>query len=99
MSNPTLNRPFNFLERDRRGYITYKSEHSIRCDNDDFGNSVYIGRAKPGTSEDDEKWQISYHTYDANNSLTSKLWAQDADGNASTDYQFSWTDRATYTYS
>lgn len=92
------NRPFSFGDRDRRTYITYKSEMEIRCQNDASGNPIYIGRAKAGTPTSTAKWQISYHTWDANNSLTSKQWPENDEGNASTDYEFVWDDRATYTY-
>lgn len=98
MSNPGQNRPQSFGERDRRTYITYKSELEIRCENDANGNPVYIGRSKVGTAEAESKWQISKQTWDANNSLTSKTWPEN-NSIASTDYEFSWTDRATYTYS
>ena len=93
------NRPFCYGPNDRRTFITYKSEMEIRCENDASGNPLYIGRAKAGVEESEEKWNISLHTYDANNSLLTKKWPQNSEGNASTDYEFSWTDRATYTFS
>lgn len=92
------NRPFSYGDRDRRTYITYKSEMEIRCENDVNGNPIYIGRAKPGVAESDDKWQISFHTWDANQSLTSKQWPQNSEGAASTDYEFAWNDRASFTY-
>lgn len=98
MSNPGQNRPHSFGDRDRRTYITYKSELEIRCENDSNGNPIYIGRAKAGIDESDTKWQIAFHTWDSNDSLTAKQWPENAEGSASTDYEFSWTDRATYTY-
>lgn len=98
MSNPGQNRPNSFGDRDRRTYITYKSELEIRCENDGDGNPIYIGRAKAGTGEDEAKWQISFHTWDANQSLTSKQWPINAENAASTDYEFVWDDRASYTY-
>lgn len=93
------NRPFSYGVNDRRTFITYKSEMEIRCQNDANGNPIYIGRAKAGTSESDDKWNISYHTWDGNNSLTGKYWPQNSEGNASTDYEFVWDSRAGYTYS
>lgn len=98
MSNPGTNRPLSFGEKDRRTYITYKSEMEIRCDNDVNGNPVYIGRAKVGTAEGDQKWQISFHTWDANQSLVSKKWPTNDEGAISADYEFIWDDRATYVY-
>jgi hypothetical protein len=99
MATSGQNRPFSFGDRDRRTYITYKSEMEIRCENDAAGNPVYIGRAKVGAAEDEPSWQISYHTWDANNSLLSKEWPQNSEGAASTDYEFVWDDRASYTFS
>jgi len=98
MSNSGQNRPFSFGDRDRRTYITYKSEMEIRCQNDANGNPIYIGRAKAGTAESDSTWQISFHTWDANDSLLTKQWPLNSEGAASTDYEFVWDDRATYTY-
>jgi hypothetical protein len=98
MSNPGQNRPLSFGDRDRRTYITYKSEMEIRCENDVNGNPIYIGRAKVGTLESEARWQISFHTWDANDSLLSKEWPENSEGNASADYEFVWNDRGTYTY-
>lgn len=98
MSNPGQNRPQSFGERDRRTYITYKSELEIRCENDANGNPLYIGRAKAGTAESAARWQIAFHTWDANSSLTAKKWPLNGEAAASTDYEFVWNSRATYTY-
>lgn len=93
------NRPFSYGPNDKRTFITYKSEMEIRCQNDANGNPIYIGRAKVGVLESEDKWQISFQTYDGNNSLTSKEWPENDLGNASSEYNFVWNDRATYTYS
>lgn len=94
-----FNRPFKYGERDRREFITYKSEISIICENDANGNPIYIGRAKAGAALDRPVWQISKQTYDATQSLTRKQWPQNELGAASTEYEFIWDDRATLTYS
>jgi len=62
-------------------------------------NLIYKGFARPGSAEGSLVWQIAFMTYDGSNNLTSITWPQDANGHASNDYQFSWTDRASYTYS
>lgn len=97
-SSSGANRPFTFGQADRRQYIVYQSELEIRCQNDSEGNPIYIGRAKAGTPESENRWQISYHTYDATNSLTGKFWPENTDGKATTDYEVNWDDRLTYTY-
>ena len=99
MSISGINRPFKYGDRDRREYIVTDCEVEIRAENDASGNVLYLGRAKAGVAEGEEKWQISFQAYDGNSALTSKTWPQDSDGNASTDYKFSWTARAGYAYS
>lgn len=62
-------------------------------------NLIYRGFARPGSAEGSLVWQIALCAYDGSNNLTSITWPEDANGNASTEYEFSWTSRATYTYS
>lgn len=68
-------------------------------------NLIYKGFARPGTDEGDLAWQIAKLTYDGNNNVTSIKWPNaiagvaNAAGYGSNDYIFSWTNRATYTYS
>jgi len=71
----------------------------ILCENDASGNCIYLGRAKVGSLTDDPVWQISYHTYDGNDALTAKLWPVNSGQAGSTDDDFIWDDRHTYTYS
>ena len=94
----SVNRPFKYGQNDRREFITHDSEVAIQCENDASGNVVYLGYSKVGTQTSEEKWQISYHTYDATNSLLTKTWPQDSGGKPSSEYSFSWDNRATYTY-
>lgn len=98
-SRPTTNRPFKFGAKDRREFIVQDCEVEIRAQNDASGNVLYLGRAKAGVADDEAKWQISFHAWDANNSLTSRTWPQNSLGSASTEYEFVWDDRASYTYS
>ena len=62
-------------------------------------NLIYSGFARPGALTSEAKWQVSFHTYDANDNITSTTWPQNSSGNASSEYEFVWDDRATYTYS
>lgn len=93
-----INRPFKFGPNDKREFIVQDSEVALQVQNDGNGNPIYIGRAKPGTATSEEKWQIQFLTWDANNSITSLEWPQDASGNPTANYEFVWDDRATYTY-
>lgn len=62
-------------------------------------NLIYKGFARPGAAEGSLVWQIAKMSYDGANNLLTILWPQDANAHASTEYMFSWTARATYTYS
>lgn len=93
------NRPFKYGARDRKEYIVQDSEVAFRAENDANGNPIYVGRAKVGILEGEEKWQIAFIEYDANQGVTSITWPQDSDGKASSNYEFIWTSRAGYTYS
>jgi len=94
-----LNRPSGFGAENRRELISQDSEVAFRSQNDASGNPIYLGRAKAGVLTSAAKWQIQYLTYDASDSITSIEWPQNADGNASTEYEFVWDDRLTLTYS
>ncbi len=93
------NRPFKFGPKDRREFIVQDSEVAIRATYDVNNNVIYLGRAKVGTPTSDTKWQLSFHTWDGNNNMTSRTWPQNAEGNATNEYEFSWDLRATYTFS
>ena len=94
----SVNRPFKYGPNDRREFITVDNEIAKRRQNDASGNPVYIGNAKVGTSTAEEKWQISYNTYDGSNALLTTTWPQDSSGKPSSEFLFSWDDRATYVY-
>lgn len=99
MSAATINRPFKFGEKDRREFIVEDGEVALRAENDANGNPIYLGRAKVGTLTSEVKWQIRAIAYDANQGVTSVTWPQNAAGLASSNYEFEWDERATYTYS
>ena len=92
------NRPFKFGAKDRREFIVQDGEVAIRAQNDANGNILYLGRAKVGTATSDSGWQISFHSWDANNALLTRTWPQNSDGNPSSEYEFVWDNRATYTF-
>lgn len=62
-------------------------------------NLTYRGFARPGASTSAAVWQIAKMTYDGSNNLLTITWPQDPSGHASNDYQFIWSDYASYTYS
>src|SRR5690606_10481084 len=98
VSRQRTHRPFKFGERDRRELIVQDSEVALKAQNDANGNPIYLGRAIVGTATDEPKWQIRFITYDGNQGVTDVEWPQNSEGNPSTDYEFVWDDRATYTY-
>lgn len=99
MTRSGQNRPFKFGERDRREFIVQDSEVALRSQNNASGNPIYLGRAKAGTLNSEEKWQIRFIEYDANQGVTSVTWPQNDEGNASTEYEFEWDERANYNFS
>jgi len=93
-----INRPFKYGPKDRREFIVQDCEVALQCQNDANGNPIYLGRAKVGTATSEAKWQIAYITYDANQGVVSMEWPQNSEGNPSSEYEFVYDNRATYTY-
>jgi len=58
------NRPFKYGPNDRREFIVQDSEVAFRAENNGDGNPIYVGRAKIGTLDADDKWQICFIEYD-----------------------------------
>lgn len=61
-------------------------------------NLIYKGFARPGSSTSAAVWQIAKLAYSGDN-IISITWPQGANGAASSEYDFVWTSRASYTYS
>lgn len=99
MTRSTQNRPFKFGERDRRVFIVENSEVALRAENDSNGNPIFLGRAKVGTLDSNSKWQIRAIAYDAEQGVTDVTWPQNDEGNASSEFEFIWDDRAILTFS
>lgn len=99
MTRSGQNRPLKYGMKDRREFIVQDSEVELRAENDGNGNPIYLGRAKAGVAESEASWQIRFIQYDGNQGVTSITWPENDLGNPSTEYEFSWTDRATYTFS
>lgn len=93
-----VNRPMKYGSRDRREFIVKESEVALRIEYDGSNNPIYVGRAKVGVTDSESKWQIAKNTFSGTN-LTSTTWPQNSLSNASSEYEFVWNDRATYTYS
>lgn len=96
---PNTNRPINYLDSQGRQIFDSVDDLAFRGQYDGSSNLIYKGFAQPGASEGDLVWQISVLAYDGSGNVTSVTWPQNALGSASNDYIFSWTARASYTYS
>lgn len=59
---------------------------------------IYAGYAKPGSDEGAGVWQIMKFAYDGSSNLVSIKYPTKSDGSISADYEFIWTNRASYTY-
>ena len=95
---PYNNRPFGQLDGNFRLDADSWSDEAFRGEYDGNDNLIYKAVAVAGSAEGDEVWQIAKLTYDGNDNLLRVDWPLNTYGRASTDYAFSWTDRATYTY-
>lgn len=92
MSNrAVINRPFKFGERDRREFIVQDSEVAFVAINNADGNPIFIGRAKVGVQEDQDKWQIRKITYDVTDGISRIEWPENDEGNASAEFEFVWS--------
>lgn len=94
---PQNNRPLGYL--DAQGRLIFDSVDDSAFRGEYIGNNlIYKAFARPGAAEGDAVWQIALLAYDGLNNVVSITWPQ-INGNALNDYLFSWTARATYTYS
>ena len=88
------------LKKDAQGNLiqdSYTGDMTFRGDYTGT-NLIYKGYARPDSTEGALVWQIAKCAYDGSNNLTSVKWPE-SNGAASSEFIFSWTDRATYTYS
>lgn len=73
------------------GYTAYRADYTTPT-------AVYKAIARPGTPDGATQWQIGLYTYDGSNNLLSITWPLNSFNTPSTDFVFSWTSRASYTY-
>lgn len=85
--------------RDQYGNIVQATygDKAFRAEYDGDNNMIYAAFAVVGSLDEDLVWQIKQLNYTSNN-LISILWPE-MNGKASKGYNFSWDDRASYTYS
>lgn len=92
-----VNRPIG--KTDSKGQLSQDSflDESFRGEYSG-DNLIYKAFAKPGSDEGTLSWQIAFLTYDGSGNVLSITWPINAEGVPSSDYEFSWTARASYTY-
>jgi hypothetical protein len=95
---PTSTRPLGRLDADGRANPYSYNDNAFRGQYSG-SNLIYKGEARPGASESALVWQIALLAYDGSGNVTSITWPQNGFGVASNDFAFSWTNRASYTYS
>lgn len=93
------NNPYIKLDANGRQIQDSSDDLAFRGDYQGGQNLIYSGFSRPGKATSEAAWQISKHAYDGNNNLISTTWPQNSGGHASSEYQFVWDDRSTYTYS
>ena len=90
------NRPVG--QKDTNGHIIPASYGDLAFQGEYSGdNLIYRGLARPGSPTDEAFWQIALLTYTGSN-LTSITWPLNDQGVPSSNYEFVWDDRASYTY-
>lgn len=87
---PVRRDQYHNIVQDTHGERAFRGEYTGM-------NIIYAGFALPGSDEGDRVWQLRLMAYSGDN-LVSVTWPE-IDGKATPDYSFSWTARATYTYS
>ncbi|NHZ84348.1 MAG: hypothetical protein GWP19_00515 [Planctomycetia bacterium] len=88
------------MQRDPQGNVMPTSDSYLAFRGAYTGtNLIYGAFSRPGTPEGDLKWQIFKCEYDGSNNITAIKWPQNASSVAVAEFEFSYTDRATYTYS
>lgn len=90
-SRSVTNRPLKFGERDRREFIVQESEVAFVAINNSDGSPIFMGRAKVGVQEKENKWQIRKIVYDKNDGVSKVEWPQNDFGSASAEYEFIWS--------
>ena len=79
-----------------------KQGYQVRGDEDSGTELVYVGYSLPNTAESASNWQIIKITTSANGNVTAINYPQKtlSDGTVtpSSEFDFVWDDRATYTY-
>ena len=71
---------------------------AFRGQYDGNGNIIYKAYARPGAEESALVWQVCLITYSGDNPV-SITWPQNQFGAATSEFNYSWADRASYTYS
>lgn len=75
---------FNYSQ----GNLIYKVDYDVN------NNPIYLGWAAPGSSDGANVWRLAKNTFDVSNNFVSKTFPS-----GSPSFTFSWTNRASYTYS
>lgn len=101
-TSPKLHRPYGRL--DSQGYLdpNFFSDEAFQAEYSGQ-NMIYKGFARPGSDVASEVWQIAFLTYDGNGNVLTITWPRklidgDSVGPASNDYEFAWSNRASYSY-
>ncbi len=95
-----LQKNYPYIKTDANGRDIQDSSGDMAFRGDYVGgnNLIYKGFARPGSATSSPVWQLALLAYSSDN-LVSITWPQDANGNASSNYEFIYDNRASYTYS
>jgi hypothetical protein len=88
------------LKKDANKNVIQESYHSDMAFLADYTvpTAVYMAYARPGASQSAAVWQLALYTYNVGGKLLSVTWPEAANGAASSEFIFTWSGRAGYTY-
>ena len=98
MATSLANRPYVKIDANQRAIYDSVDDLAFQGEYDGANNLIYKGFARVGANTASPVWQLAKMTYDASNNLLSITWPVNSFGAPSSDYEFAWTLRATYTY-
>jgi hypothetical protein len=87
-------------DEDKKITISNDTENcSFLADYGGGANIIYKAYAKAGSFSFEAKWQIAKINYDGSGNVTSIQWPINSTGRSSSNFEFIWDNRATYSYS
>lgn len=91
-------RPVLKLDSSYRPIQDSSNDLAFQADYGGGSTMIYQGFARPGGDVNAAVWQLAKHTYDGSGNILTTTWPINSQGVASSEYEFIWANRASYTY-